>query len=99
MSESDYFKAMFSNHWLETNYNCLELKETVIKPFINVLKIVYGFDFNNEDLEVLEIPELIESLIIAIKYQFTRVEKILSQKIISKFPSILDMNNESFQQI
>jgi hypothetical protein len=84
---------------LETNYKCLELKETLIKPFIIVLKIVYGFDFNNENLEELEIPELIESLIIATKYQFTRVEKIRSQKIISKFPPILDMNNESFQQI
>jgi hypothetical protein len=96
-SESDYFKAMF-NQWTETN-NCLELKETLYKPLIIVLKIVYGFDINHKEFDEYKIQELNEALIIANKYQFIRVEKLLSLKIISKFPPIHRINCQEFQQI
>ncbi len=90
-SESDYFKAMFNNQWIETNNNCLELKEFLYKPLIIVLKIVYGFDINHKEFNEFKIQELIEALIIANKYQFIRVEKLLSQKIISKLPLIYEI--------
>jgi hypothetical protein len=82
---------MFNNGWIEANNNCLELKETLFKPLIIVLKIVYGFDINDKECNEFKIQELNEALIIANKYQFIRVEKLLSQKIISKLPPIYEM--------
>jgi hypothetical protein len=90
---------MFNNEWIETNNNCLEIKETLYKPLIIVLKIVYGFHINDKEWNEFKIQELNEALIIANKYEFIRAEKILSQKIISKFPPIHRINCEEFQQI
>lgn len=34
---------MFDNQWIETNNNCVKIKETVYKPHIIVLKFVYQY--------------------------------------------------------
>lgn len=98
-SESDYFKAMFNNEWMETNTNCITIKEMQIKPFINVLKIAYGLSINHKEWNEAKIQELNESIIIANKYQFNRVEKILSNELIARFSSIGQMSCTTFQTV
>jgi hypothetical protein len=100
MSSSEYFSALFNSEMIETKTKEISLKETLIKPFIIVLKLSYGLIIAEEEWLEIKIQELFESIITANKYQFIECEKLLSQKMIDIFSfKISDFDEESDQLI
>ncbi|CAG2168260.1 unnamed protein product [Oppiella nova] len=90
MSESDYFTAMFAtNEWLESKTNSMRLEETLLQPLINVLKMSYGF---RVDTNEWKLQEMNETIITANRYQFRRIESMLSAKVIQRYPKMNDKN-------
>lgn len=85
MSSSEYFSALFNSEMIETKTKEISLKETLIKPFIIVLKVTYDRDITQEEWREMKIQELFEAIIIANKYQFIECEKFLSRKLIEIF--------------
>lgn len=82
---SDYFKAMFSIEMIESNLNEVRLEEKqFVNQFLFVLRIVYGFKVTEKDLNDLTFNELFDSIIIANKYDFKKVEIIISDLFMDK---------------
>jgi hypothetical protein len=100
MSSRECFSALFNSEIIETKTKQISLKETLIKPFIVVLKLSYGLIIAEEEWLEIKIRELFESIITANKYQFIECEKSFSQKMIDIFSfKMLDIDEESDQLI
>lgn len=69
---------------IETKKNEITLKETLIKPFLIVLKLSYDMAMTDEEWFDLKIQEFCESIVTANKYQF-QCERQLSQKLVDIF--------------
>jgi hypothetical protein len=95
MKHSEYFNAMFSIEMLEHHLNKVKLEEEL--PFgqqmLFVLKIVYGFRVTNKDLLTIRFEELFDAIIIANKYQFKRIEQIISELFFDK------LNQNSYEML
>ncbi|CAG2110112.1 unnamed protein product, partial [Medioppia subpectinata] len=85
MSSSEYFSALFNSEMIETKTSEISLKDTLVKPFLIVLKLSYDISMTDEEWMTLKIQELFESIIIASKYQFLECERQLSDKLIEVF--------------
>ena len=85
MSSSEYFSALFNSEMIETKNREITLKETLIKPFVIVLRLAYELPTADEEWLALKIQELFESVITANKYQFLECERQLSRKTIDIF--------------
>ncbi|XP_054155637.1 uncharacterized protein LOC128954095 [Oppia nitens] len=84
-SSSEYFMALFNSDMIETKTKEIVLKETLVKPFLLVLKLTYNIQMSSTDWFQLKIPELFESVITANKYQFVDCERQLSEKLMNVF--------------
>ncbi|XP_054161169.1 kelch-like protein 26 [Oppia nitens] len=85
ISTSDYFRAMFTIEMLESQLQEVTIDEYLIREFLLVLRVAYGFKLTVPELDKdWSFSELFDAIVISNKYNFLAVEEIISEMFVQK---------------